>query len=265
MLSNPRFRKLRRILKSMAKTYSTAFVITLLPKLIQLGLLQKIPNLKSMIFGHFKAPIPLFLIKLFGGYQILELLGLSILESKRISTQNNELHPKLKMFVTKTSAFIGSLVAFYGLPQNMKMDFTLFALVRALDHASIGNPIQRFSAPLFHLSSWIIMYCWFYYPDALSPKYNLWISKIANLDNDLLGELRLIKAGMSTYGFNQPLPNLLKAVVERTGDSAVDGASMICPLPCKYAHGGIKSCTMHTISVFIRGFKDGMLVIHCNA
>ena len=251
--------KLIAIAESMIKTYSTAFTITIIPKLAGLSSSRRLlSDLKLILRDHLRAPLPIFLVQLFGSYQIFESIAISAAESKRNKPMT--LHPKLKAFITKSAAFFGSGIAFYKVPTHMKLDLTLFALVRVLDHSSVGNHIERNSKLIFHFSSWIVMYCWFYYPNCLPKKYNHWISRIARIDRTLLLELRLVKAGTSNYGPGSLLPQSLRLLVQRFGASSSKACTMECPLPCNFVHEGIESCSFHILQVFIRAFKDGMTV-----
>ena len=254
-------KRFKAIMISIFKTYSTAFILTLIPKIVQL-VLKKRHGLVLISRTHFKAPIPIFMVQLFGGYQILESLGISAIKSRRLNS--SKLHPKLKSFITRTSAIISGMVAFHYLPPYLQPDLALFALVRVLDSASVGNPIKKFSAPLFHLSSWIIMYSWFYYPSALPAKYTRWISKMARIDKNLINELMLIKFEQSSYKEGNSLPISLVKIVESFGVPKVDAERIMCPLPCKYAHRGIESCTKHTLDTLLKGFRDGIVVSYVN-
>ena len=53
---------------------------------------------------------------------------------------------------------------------------------------------------LFHVTCWIIMYHWFYHPDALPSSYRVWIDRLARMPEEPLAYLRLLREGKVVEG-----------------------------------------------------------------
>ncbi|KAJ9660072.1 hypothetical protein H2198_002769 [Neophaeococcomyces mojaviensis] len=158
------------------------------------------------------------------------------------------------------------------------IDFTLFALCRAIDAAVVTtwyktrssrwhpeklSPklallAQKLTDPwVFSTSSAIIMWAWFYAPARLPKAYNRWISKVANIDHRLIEALRLCRRGDIVYGHNTgydaELPSLCKELhlSEELGDPSVT-----VPIPCELYHCGTgRSCEVHAITRFLKTFS----------
>lgn len=163
------------------------------------------------------------------------------------------------------------------------IDFTLFALCRALDIAvitawtrtrskswhleqkspTLANFIRKTADPwIFAASAAIIMWSWFYSPHRLPRAYNRWISKAADVDGRLIQALRLARQGDFVYGQDTGQAPLLAGLCHELGlpEEYGDPAKTI-PIPCELYHCGTgKSCEVHAISRFWRSWKFGMEV-----
>lgn len=158
------------------------------------------------------------------------------------------------------------------------MDFTLFALCRALDVATItmwtrsrskswhlekrapalANNLRKLADPaIFASSAAIIMWSWFYSPHRLPRAYNNWISKIADIDARLIQALRLARQGDFVYGRDTGQTHLLEPLCKDLGLPQVFAdPSKTIPIPCEMVHSGTgKSCEVHAIARFWRSWK----------
>ncbi|KAH0827691.1 integral membrane protein [Fonsecaea pedrosoi] len=161
------------------------------------------------------------------------------------------------------------------------IDFTAFAFCRALDVAVIAlwtrtrsrswHPEQRnprlanftrkiVDPSVFAGSAAIIMWSWFYSPERLPRSYNHWISKAADIDPRLIQALRLARQGNFVYGEDTGQATLLTGLCQELNlpDEFADPSKTI-PIPCELYHCGTgKSCEIHALSRFWRGWKFAM-------
>ncbi|KIX94600.1 uncharacterized protein Z520_09646 [Fonsecaea multimorphosa CBS 102226] len=161
------------------------------------------------------------------------------------------------------------------------IDFTAFAFCRALDvvvitlwtrtrtrswHPEHRNPrlsnlIRNLADPsVFASSAAIVMWSWFYSPERLPRSYNHWISKAADIDPRLIQALRLARQGNFVYGEDTGQAPLLTGLCRKLNlpDEFADPAKTI-PIPCELYHCGTgKSCEIHALSRFWRGWKFAM-------
>lgn len=160
------------------------------------------------------------------------------------------------------------------------IDFTLFALVRALDVIIVGSwkgtrsqawhPEHKFprlaklvklvDPSIFATSAAIIMWSWFYSPYRLPRAYNQWISTAAQIDPRLIEALRRARRGDFIYGQETGQTPLLSSMCkdlklpEEWGDP-----TKTIPIPCELVHmGQTSSCERHALARFCRGFKFAM-------
>lgn len=165
-------------------------------------------------------------------------------------------------------------------PAGKTLDLTFFALVKALDisfitawakyqamhQSSPTVPVtvlssESFAAPsIFAISSYIIMWSWFYSPHRLPRSYNTWISSAAGVDRRLIQVLRECREGTFIYGKDTGRATLLQPMCHELnlppewGDPA-----KVIPIPCTLYHSGTgNSCELHAISRFLRGWKFAM-------
>ncbi|KAL9624448.1 MAG: hypothetical protein Q9160_001411 [Pyrenula sp. 1 TL-2023] len=156
------------------------------------------------------------------------------------------------------------------------LDFTLFALVRALD-ATIGSlwtrqshhipsrPLKSFTTkfidPLvFSSSVTLIMWSWFYHPTRLPSSYNTWITRAASLDTRLLHALRAARSGDWLYGTPTPAATILEPTCTNNNMPAEWGnPAKTIPIPCSVVHlGTTSSCELHALQRFKKGFLFAM-------
>jgi hypothetical protein len=163
------------------------------------------------------------------------------------------------------------------------IDFTLFALVRALDVVVVSSwtgtrsqswhPEHKFprlaklakklvDPSIFATSAAIIMWSWFYSPHRLPRAYNQWISKAAEIDPRLIEALRRARRGEFVYGQETGQTPLLSSMCkdldlpEEWGDP-----TKTIPIPCELVHmGQTSSCEMHALARFYSGFRFAMSI-----
>lgn len=161
------------------------------------------------------------------------------------------------------------------------IDFTLFALCRALDVVAISVWTRTRSAPshsehsaprlarfarkmidpwIFATSASIIMWSWFYAPERLPRAYNHWISTAADIDSRLITALRRCRTGEFVYGQDTGQAPLLTSLCDELGFPQKWGdPKQTIPIPCELYHCGAgKSCEIHGISRFLNALKFSM-------
>lgn len=157
------------------------------------------------------------------------------------------------------------------------MDLTLFALTRSVDTiigdlwsrhkasriaklkwTSLEAMISRITDPfVFAVSSGIVMWAWFYYPDSLPRAYNRWIRGVAQVDQRLVEVLRRARKGDFVYGRNTGQAPLLQSMCEEHKWPLLWGdPAKTVPIPCELVHGGLgPSCHRHAAIRFSRAFR----------
>jgi len=112
----------------------------------------------------------------------------------------------------------------------------------------LGDPL------LFSVSSALVMWAWFYHPDALPPEYNKWITRAAEVDGRLIEALRRCRSGALVYGQETGQADLLGSMCVDYNLPYVWGdPARTIPFPCELVHMGVgPSCEKHAISRFLR-------------
>lgn len=151
-------------------------------------------------------------------------------------------------------------------------DLTSLAFVRACDilvHAfakRAGWSTKRFHTTadilLFCGSSFFIMFNWFYYPEKLSPAYRMWITRAANMDDELVEMLRLVKQNKVIYGKKCANQNIFDNMCEKYGlDKSLGDMSVNRAIPCRLVHqNSFSNCEMHALWRFYRGVLTAMTI-----
>lgn len=173
---------------------------------------------------------------------------------------------------TLLASFIASLTTFpkfqkhavkYG--RHNSLDLTLLISTRAVDTAlssallgvSGGKYASLGDGALFIVSSTLIMYSWFFHPERLPPAYRNWITLAANMDDEIVTMLRLIKEKKIEYGKEGPADEMMKAYCEKYGKDPSKGSLVAnVPLPCNVVHAfKTPNCEIHALWRFVRGFQ----------
>ncbi|KAI9312035.1 hypothetical protein BX666DRAFT_1992031 [Dichotomocladium elegans] len=166
------------------------------------------------------------------------------------------------------SAAISMLIVRRAFPKTKTLDFTLFALVRALDlmaHRAYNSSAVRKRVPhwvleygnvgVFAAASSEIMFAWFYAPERLPRSYSTWITKMSEMDERLLLALRAIRNGDWIYGKDTGIQDLLGDYAVQVGLPKSAGDPLNGRIPCQLVHGGLPyGCEVYAMNRFIRGF-----------
>ncbi|KAH8922946.1 hypothetical protein BT69DRAFT_1297544 [Atractiella rhizophila] len=163
-----------------------------------------------------------------GGAKFLDgILQQQLANYRESNGRSNALSAKDQYYSSLTAASASSLIGISILKSpSESLSLTLFSLVRALDTAfrilyRKLSALEAFDSQrsqalldeiaklgdifLFWISSWRIMWVWFYQPELLPPSYVLWISRLSRVDHRLLQVLRHARAGEWQYG-KRPIP-----------------------------------------------------------
>ncbi len=161
------------------------------------------PILKRLTLKHARLAIALFQFTLV--YKYLS----SYRRKSRTLVEEPEPSPDTSTtFWSATAAGTCILV----LSQTQRIEYTLTALARSFDilisrHVISSNVfvrnhsqiISNISTVVFILSAWEIIWSWFYYPQTLPKSYVKWITRMSEIDTDLLKFLRYLKDGKVKY------------------------------------------------------------------
>lgn len=77
--------------------------------------------------------------------------------------------------------------------------------------------LQLYDVSQFTLSCFVIMFNWFYLPQNMQEKYRQWITKMANMEDDLVLALRLIRDKKLFYGVEGENSALLENISQKYG------------------------------------------------
>lgn len=157
------------------------------------------------------------------------------------------------------------------------LDLTLFALTRSIETiigdlwsrhktsrrakakwTSLETMISRFADSfVFALSSGMIMWAWFYFPDNLPRAYNRWIRGVAQVDRRLVEVLRRARKGDFVYGRDTGQAPLLQSMCKEYNWPLTWGdPAQTVPIPCELVHSGFgPSCHWHAAMRFLGAFK----------
>ncbi|KND04056.1 uncharacterized protein SPPG_01500 [Spizellomyces punctatus DAOM BR117] len=199
------------------------------------------------------------------------------LESKRqIDTKNAPQLPPARNILSPTflAGVASSALALLTIEPARRADFALFTLVRAMDSfASFQNhKIQRMlrwvppilmnnmDTSVFVACCTQIMYCWFYYPEALPRSYVKWIQKMSRMDPRLLEAVKLLGKGVMVYGKDTGHAHLVGDYAEEMGYGFAAGDPVNGFISCTLIHCGIEGCWTHLVDVWRSGFFDALKI-----
>ena len=157
-------------------------------------------------------------------------------------------------------------VAASALPPGLRKVLAPHAAVRGLSIIASGqaarySPLQRSVAPvvLFCASSAVVMWCWFYAPQALPRSYRQWITVMADMDSRLLHALRELRAGRLRYG--TPSAFLAEYCADHGLLSSAGDPGLHKPLPCSTVHPASGDSCRHNVQRrWLRGFTAALLL-----
>ncbi|ANB11617.1 hypothetical protein AWJ20_4438 [Sugiyamaella lignohabitans] len=271
-----------------AKGFLAAYIYVLVPRFIAiisrgirkkesaLAILEKM--LRALRNGLLPNRLPAFIGKL--------IAAVYVLNSVISRTNRGKKNPPAVFFI---SAFTSCAVLFWRYKKELgkseqllhraelsdTADLTTIAFVRACDLLFHTLAIKSgVSTDLFHgiadvsfftASSFVIMFSWFFYPHRLSPSYQKWITRAANMDDDFVTALRYIRNGDVYYNCDpktHPKHDILNATAEKYGfDPLCADFSSPGPIPCKLIHqNSFENCELHALWRFYRGFITSMSI-----
>lgn len=154
---------------------------------------------------------------------------------------------------------------------NISFEITALALARSIDAVvrkvifsinSSKGVRQSYDVFQFASSCFIIMFSWFYLPHNMQPKYRLWITKMANMDDDLVTALRHLRNKDLKYGVTGPYTTMLEPTAVKLGlPKEYGNTNKTIPIPCVMVHANsYKSCEVHALWRFYRGMKSSMMI-----
>lgn len=223
-------------------------------KLIRLGFKGgKFPALAGQLLLRINVMEPLF-------FFVLKLSGLV-----RNTRSNLALSTFLASFIASLTTFprFQKHVVRYG--RHNSLDLTLLIAVRAVDtalsSALLGVAGGAFAplgdGALFIISSTLIMYSWFFHPERLPPAYRNWITLAANMDDDIVNLLKMIKEKKVEYSKPGEGEVIMERYCRRYGHDPKEGSLVTnVPLPCEVVHAfKTPNCELHGLWRFVRGFQ----------
>ncbi|KAG0316726.1 hypothetical protein BGZ99_006727 [Dissophora globulifera] len=189
----------------------------------------------------------------------------------RHDTNKIQLPSDLRQRITMMASFLSSAAAIVFMhryrPNHATIDYSLFAVVRALDvfgHVAVKNRwgpswLGSYGAvAVFVLACTEIMFSWLYEPERLPGPYAFWITKMGRMDKRLLETLREVRADRIHFGQPNPpeLSNLLIGMCSELGlDPKLGDFENQQRLSCFVVHQGIAhSCEAHTGYRWAQGF-----------
>ncbi|KAM7220489.1 hypothetical protein V8F06_004078 [Rhypophila decipiens] len=197
-------------------------------------------------------------------------LSLQLLQSKQTAGFSEVIENNSSPGAKKTAHYAGRT-----------LDLSLFAVTRALDviggelwsrrkasrlargkkQTVLESAVSDLADPaIFALSSGLVMWTWFYFPERLPRAYNKWICSAASVDPRLIEALARFRNRTLLYGKDTGQAHLLGSMCEeyRWPVEWGDPAKSV-PFPCEVVHMGCgPSCEYHALSRFVRSFRWSM-------
>lgn len=259
-----------------AKAFLIAYLYVTIPRVLGLTLKgMKKKKYKEMLERILQALVKALDPRKFPMFSAYLIAGINASEIPMYRIVKNYLpirKPVRRLFLaTFLASFLTSMVAFPSYQLHVieksryySLDLTLLVLSRALDTVlssyfnrvlpasvrSLGDPA------LFIGSCSLIMFAWFYNPEALPPAYSTWITSAANMDPEMKIALRYLRQGKLRYGEDLPAGAFLKDYAIKYGrDPKLGDFLQTKPLDCEMVHSfKTKSCEMNALWRFARGF-----------
>lgn len=170
------------------------------------------------------------------------------------------------------ASFVASLTTFPRFQKHVSsynrhnsLDLTLLIATRAVDTALSsallgvgGGSYAAFGdGALFVISSALIMYSWFFFPERLPPAYRNWITLAANMDDDIVKLLKLVKEKKVIYGQHGEADEMMENYCKRYNRDPAEGLLVTnIPLLCEVVHAfKTPNCELHALWRFVRGFQ----------
>ncbi|KAI9791422.1 MAG: hypothetical protein M1816_003990 [Peltula sp. TS41687] len=198
-------------------------------------------------------------------------------EGKNSSGDKGSLAPQPERSLSPSSADINVRGRKQELTSGKTIDLTLFAVTRSsevvirylwakrkatrmakLKWTFLESALESYTdSSVFAISTFFVMWAWFYQPERLPRAYRKWIQDAADVDSRLIQVLRLARAGRFVYGKDTGQALLLQSMCKEYswplewGDPAET-----VPIPCEMIHMGTgPSCEEHALRRFMRAFR----------
>jgi hypothetical protein len=137
------------------------------------------------------------------------------------------------------------------------LDATLFVKISTInsDNQIVRILVREFSCILFVCSAFQIVYSWMYNSSVLPKSLRKWISRIADIDEDLLLMLGYFKEGLVEYGKSTGYENTLKEYCQRNNiDPSLADVSKSALISCSQVIHPPHNCFLNVVNKFRKGF-----------
>ncbi|KAG2731523.1 hypothetical protein G9P44_005110 [Scheffersomyces stipitis] len=271
-----------RIAKPSLRAFLFAYLYVVIPKAlnhiivaIKRNDLADLPKRLATVLARALHPkkFPMFTAYIVAGTNLLEPIVFKIVQRLALLKSRSS-----TLFIsTLVSGFISAIITFpqfqnhiLGYGRYYSLDLTLLLTTRALDtlvSSTLAHVVpsilqSKGDALLFILSSFLVMFSWFYKPESLPPSYRGWITAAANMDDELIWALKGLREGTLVYGEHGPLEDILVPMAERYGQDPKRGSLIHNqPIECEVVHAfTTKNCEVHALWRFYRGFVFSLKV-----
>ncbi|TPX56552.1 hypothetical protein PhCBS80983_g04460 [Powellomyces hirtus] len=192
-------------------------------------------------------------------------------------------YPMVERILNPTvfAATVSSALALLIIEPARRAEFALFTLVRAMDSAvsfkrasmkwtlrnRFGVPdlvLNNASAIVFITACTQIMFCWFYYPQALPRSYTNWITSMSHLHPRVKQAFALFGLGEMQYGEDTGHAHVLGEVAEELGYGFGAGDPVNGHVSCGVIHNKM-GCLHNFVQKWRAGMRDSLkiyLLVH---
>ncbi|KAI8593359.1 hypothetical protein BDZ88DRAFT_404417 [Geranomyces variabilis] len=175
---------------------------------------------------------------------------------------------------TFVAAALSSALALLVVKPTQRADFAVFTLVRAVDSLASfqgrkirdamrarGVPqgvITNADAVVFIACCTQIMFCWFFFPQALPRNYVNWINKMGHMDPRVLRVVKYLGHGIMKKNRDDGYGHILGSYAVEIGRTFAEGDPKHGQISCNIIHADSPHCGRHLLEVWRDGFGDAM-------
>ncbi|KAJ3184310.1 hypothetical protein HDU87_005158 [Geranomyces variabilis] len=175
---------------------------------------------------------------------------------------------------TFVAAALSSALALLVVKPTQRADFAVFTLVRAVDSLASfqgrkirdamrarGVPqgfITNADAVVFIACCTQIMFCWFFFPQALPRNYVNWINKMGHMDPRVLRVVKYLGHGIMKKNRDDGYGHILGSYAVEIGRTFAEGDPKNGQISCNIIHADSPHCGRHLLEVWRDGFGDAM-------